>query len=56
MTEQIACIFCGKKADIRNLNGKITVVCRNCNRKTEGQVYEKMFDRWLDKIRVDSNG
>ena len=56
MAEQIVCIFCGKKAIIRNLNGNIVVVCRNCHRKTEGQIYQKMFDRWLDDIRKDSNG
>lgn len=56
MSEQIARIFCGKKAHIRSLNGKVTVVCRSCNRKTEGQTYQKMFDKWLDDIRIDPDG
>lgn len=51
MSEQIVCIFCGNKADFAKRNGKLVVFCRHCNRVTEGNAYQEMYDQWLDEIK-----
>ena len=49
--ESIICIFCGKKADTAKRNGKLVVFCRYCNRVTDGNTYQEMFDQWLGDVR-----
>jgi len=51
MSEQIVCIFCGNKADTEKRNGKLVVFCRHCNRATDGNTYQEMFDQWLGDVR-----
>ena len=51
MSEQIICIFCGKKADTAKRNGKLVVFCPHCIRVTDGNTYQEMFDQWLCDVR-----
>jgi len=51
MSDQIVCIFCGKRADTAKRNGKLVVFCQHCNRVTDGNTYQEMFDQWLGDVR-----
>ena len=51
MSDQIICVFCGKKAEIAKRNGKIVVFCRYCNKVTDGHTYQDMIDQWLGDVR-----
>lgn len=55
VSEHIICIFCGKRADIID-KGNLTIIsCGYCNRETEGNAYQVMFDKWLGNVRkIDS--
>jgi hypothetical protein len=51
--DSIICIFCGKKADIINIENLTTVKCRYCKRETELDNYQEMFDMWIGDIRKE---
>jgi transcription elongation factor Elf1 len=47
----IACIFCGKIADITKKGELRFVSCSNCNKETELGTYQELFDQWVDEKR-----
>jgi len=49
--EKIICIFCGRIAKIKEQDDMKIVVCPMCNRETELNTYQDIFDRWLGDIR-----
>ena len=51
VSEEIVCIFCGKRADIIDRKEEPVVLCRNCGRETDGYNYQIMFDQWLGDVR-----
>lgn len=48
----IACIYCGKMADILDRGELRLVSCRNCNMETELGTYQETFDKWVDEKRI----
>jgi len=53
--DSIICIFCGKKADILNIENHATVKCSYCKRETELTNYLEIFDKWVGDIRKEVN-
>ncbi len=51
MMDQIICIFCGEKADIKIGEHISKAVCNHCNRETELNEYKKMIDRWWESLK-----
>jgi transcription elongation factor Elf1 len=49
----IVCIFCGKKADIVKQDESVMVACSHCDRETELDEYQELFDQWIDEIRKE---
>ena len=47
----IACIFCGKMADIVQEGELRMVSCSHCEKETELGTYQEIFDRWVDEKR-----
>ena len=50
----IACIYCGKMADILDRGELRLVSCSNCNMETELGTYQETFDKWVDEKRIDA--
>ena len=50
---RMVCIFCGGRAKLTRVNGLKVVSCPFCNRETELDTYQDMFDRWIDEIRKE---
>ena len=53
MPEQIICIVCGQKADVVKRGQSTMVICRYCNRETEVDEYQEIFNQWLGDIRKE---
>ena len=53
MAEQIICIFCGKQADVVKRGQSTIIICGNCNRETEVDEYQEIFNQWLGDIRKE---
>lgn len=51
LMDQIICIFCGEKADIKTHDGNSKTVCSYCNRETELKEYEKILNRWWESLK-----
>jgi transcription elongation factor Elf1 len=51
--KRIVCISCGGSADIKKQNNMKVVVCPQCERETELDTYQEMFDEWIDNIRKE---
>jgi len=51
--KKIVCIHCGNVADIIRKGELRTVSCSNCNKETELDTYQKIFDQWIDDIRKE---
>ena len=49
--EKIICIFCGRIAKIKKQGDLHIVICPQCNRETELDKYQDMFDVWMGDIR-----
>ncbi len=47
----IACIYCGKMADIINKGELRFVSCGNCKKEMELGTYQEIFDQWVDDKR-----
>ena len=50
--EKIICIFCGAIAKIKEQYGMKYVTCSQCERETEMDKYQDLFDKWLGDIRT----
>jgi len=50
---RMICIFCGGRANIRKQKDLKIVSCPSCNRETELDTYQQMFDQWVDEIRKE---
>jgi hypothetical protein len=51
--KKIVCIFCGNIADIVRQGKVRRVICSACNKETDLDHYQKIFDQWVDEIRKD---
>ena len=49
----IVCIFCGKKAEIVVQDGSKYVSCGHCDKETDLDEYQELFNQWIDEIRKD---
>ena len=49
--KMIACIFCGKMADIIKKGDLKFVWCSSCKSETELGTYQELFDQWVDDKR-----
>jgi transcription elongation factor Elf1 len=52
-TEKILCIFCGKRAVVKEQDNRKIVSCPICKRETELETYKDMFYKWMGDVRKD---